>query len=228
MYADIVSEVMSLRNESRVLILSSFFKNAPGQYGYGDKFLGIYVPEIRAVAKQYKDASLQDIEQLLHHEYHEIRLLGLLILVQKYRDEPLKIYDFYMSHLHGVNNWDLVDLTADKIVGKHLLDKPRDVLYKLSQSKNLWERRIAIVSTFAFIRNNDFEDTLKLSEMLMNDDHELLHKACGWMLREVGKRDEKLLLKFLESNASKMPSIMRSYATERLSAEQKLRFKKKK
>jgi len=198
-------------------ILQHFFKTGKGQYGEGDVFIGVTVPETRAVAKKFMHVGFREIEALLNSKVHEHRLCGLLILVLQFQKKPSgEIIDFYLKHFYAVNNWDLVDLTADKILGAWLADKDRSLLYKLAKSNTLWERRAAIVATYAFIRNNDFKDTCTLAEGFLNEKHDLMHKAVGWMLREAGKRDEKQLRMFLERNAARMPRTMLRYAIERL------------
>ena len=219
----IKKELNSLANKKQAKILQRFFKTGKGEYGEGDIFLGIKVPVQRKVAGRFEDLSLGDIEQLLHSSIHEYRLTAIIILVNQFKkaDEDVKekIYKLYLRNAKWVNNWDLVDLSAHYIVGAYLLDKQRDVLYKLAKSKMLWERRIAIIATFVFIRNNDFKDTIKLAQILLKDKHDLIHKACGWMLRETGKKSEngeKELIKFLNKHALKMPRTMLRYAIERL------------
>lgn len=201
-------------------ILQWFFKTGPGEYGEGDRFLGVRVPAVRKLVRSSDRLKLADLLRLLHSEYHEERLLALLILVRRFErgdiDERQKIFALYLKETRYINNWDLVDLTAPKIVGAWLLDKPRDRLRKLARSKNLWERRIAVLATFAFIRAGEFEDTMELCRSLMRDPHDLMHKACGWMLREVGKRDEKTLTDFLDHHAPTMPRTMLRYAIERM------------
>ena len=208
-----------------------FFKTGKGQYGEGDKFIGATVPEIRQIAKSNKNLSLTEIEKLLNDEMHECRLCGLIVLVEVFKkaniEKRKEIYDFYLAHTYAVNNWDLVDLSCRDIVGEWLFDKDRSPLYALAESKSLWEQRIAIVSTYAFIRKNDFKDTVKLSEIFLSHKHDLMHKACGWMLREAGKRDEKTLTDFLDKHASVMPRTMLRYAIERLSPEQRAFYMKK-
>ena len=214
----------TLKNELRKRIreghsetAARFFKTGPGEYGQGDRFLGIRVPEIRAVAKM--DDGMADIRSLLHSKWHEERLLALLILVRRFErgDESARksIFDFYLSATRWINNWDLVDLSAYKIVGAWLLERPRIPLWKLAASGNLWERRIAIVSTFAFIRCGDLEETFALSEHLLNSPEDLMHKACGWMLREAGKRDIRALERFLAAHRCSMPRTMLRYAIEK-------------
>ena len=195
-----------------------FFKTGKGQYGEGDVFLGLRVPEMREIAKKYKDLPLQSIKVLLNSKIHEERLIALLILVYKFAKENERrndIYAFYIKNLKWVNNWDLVDLSAPKIVGEYLLNKNRKVLYKLAKSKNLWERRIAIVATFAFIKNNDLVDTIKIGQLLLDDKHDLIHKAVGWAWREVGKKDLKVLEHFLDKHADVMPRTALRYSIER-------------
>ena len=201
--------------------LARFFKTGKGEYGEGDKFLGLKVPALRQAVRIYwRDLSLADVDHLVQRKYHEHRLTGLLILVKKYEkgsDEDKKsIYDFYLSHLDRINNWDLVDLSSPNIVGDYLLTHPRKVLYKLAGSSNLWHRRVAVLATSTFIRHGEFTDTLALATILLHDSHDLIHKAVGWMLREVGKRDLPTLLSFLDTHTTKMPRTMLRYAIEKL------------
>ena len=209
----------------RAKILSRFFKTGKGQYGEGDVFLGITVPEQRVIAKEYRDLPLKDIENLLLSETHEHRLVALLILMIQYKKTDdrgrLEIADFYLCHTGRINNWDLVDLSAEKILGDYLYGKDKAVLYRLAGSQNLWEKRIAIMTTFAFIRKNVFEHTLRIAEMLLNDRHDLIHKAVGWMLREIGKRDLKSEEEFLEKHHRSMPRTMLRYAVERFAPDRK-------
>ncbi len=227
MLASVKSDLQALADPEKAAILSRFFKTGKGQYGEGDIFLGIVVPKQRAVAKRYTGLGLKDIGKLLSSKIHELRLVALLILVNKYKkaDEVGKgeIADFYLKHTKRINNWDLVDLSAPKILGDYLLDKDRSLLYRLVRSKNLWERRISIMSTFAFIGKNDFGDTLRISEILIGDDHDLIHKAVGWMLREVGKKDLKTEEDYLKEHCRRMPRTMLRYAIERFD-ESKRRF----
>ncbi len=196
-----------------------FFKTAEGEYGAGDKFLGIRVPPIRRAVTKYKSASLRTAEKLLHSQYHEIRLFALLLMVSHYSrnkpEEQAKIYNIYLQNTQYINSWDLVDSSAPKIVGAYLQDKDRGKLYELAASDLLWERRIAIMASFHFIRLNQFDDTLLLSEKLLNDPENLIHKAVGWMLREVGKRDLATELSFLDRHCTKMPRTMLRYAIEK-------------
>lgn len=211
--------------------LSRFFKTGKGQYGEGDVFLGIKVPAQREIVKKFKDASLKEIQELLDDDIHECRLTGLLILVSQYgkAENKKEIFHFYLKNAKRINNWDLVDLSAPNVVGNYLSDKnsERKILYSLVKSKNLWERRIAILSTFTFLRNGDYKDTLKISEMLLKDEHDLIHKAVGWMLREVGKRDKKTEVSFLEKHCKAMPRTMLRYAIEKFSPRERAFFMKK-
>jgi 3-methyladenine DNA glycosylase AlkD len=226
------NELASLADKSQAAVLSRFFKTGPGQYGEGDIFLGIKVPVQRQVAKKYEDLSLKDLEELLHSKIHEERLVALIILVNKYKksdeESKSKIYKFYLKNTKWINNWDLVDLSSHYIVGEYLLDKPRLPLYALAKSKNLWDRRIAIISTFTLLRNNDYKDTIAISELLLNDKHDLIHKAVGWMLREAGKRDKKILIDFLDKHYQVMPRTCLRYAIEKLSDSEKKYYLAKK
>ncbi|MCP4650530.1 MAG: DNA alkylation repair protein [PVC group bacterium] len=199
--------------------LQRFFKTGPGEYGEGDIFYGIKVPVLRDLSKQYKDIEIKEVKSLLKSPYHEERLLALFILTLKFDKGDLKvkegIYKSYLAHTKYINNWDLVDLSAYKIVGVYLSDKSRKPLYALAKSKSLWERRIAVISTFYFIKNNDFTDILKISRLLISDKEDLMHKAVGWMLREVGKRDLKTEEEFLKKYYKRMPRTMLRYAIEK-------------
>lgn len=205
-----------LADPARAKVMQGFFKTGPGQYGQGDVFAGIAVPQSRLMAKKYAHLPLADVGQLLQSEVHEERLVALLILIGKYKGDPDKIAKFYLANLGRVNNWDLVDVSAPGILGAHLLNKDRAVLYRLARSKVLWERRVAIISTLAFIRKGEFDDTLKIAEMLLSDRHDLMHKAVGWMLREVGKRDLATEEVFLQKHCRSMPRTALRYAIERL------------
>jgi 3-methyladenine DNA glycosylase AlkD len=220
--------LLELRNPTDAEFLQRFFRTAPGQYGAGDKFLGIRVPATRAVAREFHDLPIDDIGRLLKDEWHEARLLAVILLSNRYaRGSPAereKIFDLYLTNATRVNNWDLVDASAANIVGAHLETRKRGLLDKLARSKNLWERRIAIVSTFWLIRKDELDDTLRISRALMRDEHDLIHKAVGWMLREVGKRDASVLEKFLEEHAHELPRTALRYAIERLPPQKKRRF----
>lgn len=209
-----------------------FFKTGKGQYGEGDIFIGVTVPVIRRIAKDYgDDLSLREIAVLLSSKIHEERLAGLEVLVLRYEKgspaDQEKYYKFYLRHRKSVNNWDLVDTSAPYIVGAHLFTRDRAPLYAMVRSKRLWERRIAIVATQYFIRQGDFDETLALSELLLQDKEDLLHKAVGWMLREVGKKDEKVLTTFLTKHKTALPRTALRYAIERLSQKQKQFYMKK-
>lgn len=219
----IENELKRLRDSKKAEILSRFFKTGKGDYGEGDVFLGIKVPEQRSVAEKNLNASYSELQKLLNSKFHECRLTALLILVKKYDNDEEKVFKFYIKNLKNINNWDLVDLSCPKIIGRYLNDKERSLLYELANSSNLWEKRIAIVSTYFFIKNNDFKDTLKISKILLKDKHDLIHKAIGWMLREVGKKDEKVLIDFLEKEYYNIPRTALRYAIERL-PENKIKY----
>ncbi|MDR1743742.1 MAG: DNA alkylation repair protein [Dysgonamonadaceae bacterium] len=225
---NVKEQLASYGSPERASHSKHFFKTGKGQYGEGDRFFGASVPEIRSVAKQHKHIPFPELEKLLHDEMHECRLCALVILVERFKkaDEKTRelIYDFYLANTSRINNWDLVDLSCRDIVGEWLSDKDRSPLYRLAASESLWEQRIAVVSTFAFIRKNDFEDVVRLSEQFLTHKHDLIHKACGWMLREAGKRDETLLLRFLDKHAPQMPRTMLRYAIERLSPERRSHY----
>lgn len=220
-------EIYALRDDSQVGGLSRFFKTGPGQYGEGDLFLGIKVPHTRqAVKRIWKDCTFEDLEFCISSPYHEVRLAALLVLVQMFhhaqKDLPLqkRYVDFYLSHTQYINNWDLVDLSCYEILGTWLLDKDRQILYSLAQhGKTLWEQRIAIVSCTQFVRLNQFDDCLAISDILLHHEHDLIHKAVGWLLREVGKRDENLLKEYLLPRYKTMPRTMLRYAIEKFPQE---------
>lgn len=224
-------EIKNQTNQARAEISRGFFKTKPGQYGAGDKFLGLTVPQSRVLAKKYKDLSFNNTSQLLQSKFHEERLIALFILIYNFErgdnKTRQKIFNFYLKNTSYINNWDLVDLSANKIIGSHLLNKKTDILFKLARSKNLWPRRIAIVSTFQFIKKNKFGPTIKLAKILLKDKHDLIHKATGWMLREVGKRDKKTLIKFLTQNLAKIPRTSLRYAIERWSESERQIWLKK-
>lgn len=219
MISRIKKNLQKCANPEKAKILSNFFKTGKGQYGEGDIFLGITVPEQRRIARKYSALPLRGLRALLSSSIHEHRLVALLILIEKYRkgDDRIKgeIFDFYLRHTKHINNWDLVDLSAPNILGDHLLDKDRSVLCRLAESESLWERRMAIMATFAFIKRDDFEDTLRVSTLLLHDTHDLIHKAVGWMLREIGKRAPEKEEEFLTKHYRKIPRTMLRYAIER-------------
>ncbi len=229
---EVEAELNGLANPDAAGFAQRFFKTAKGQYGAGDKFLGIKVPVVRAVCKKYKALPLNEIEKLLASPIHEHRLAALVILVQQFkRAEPArrqKLYEFYLAHTSRINNWDLVDLSCRDIVGEYLMDKPRGELYKLAKSADLWERRIAIVSTWQFIRAGQFSDTFKIAEVLLGDEHDLIHKAVGWMLRETGKYGGRAeLVKFLDVYAQQMPRTMLRYSIEHFSPAERQHYMQK-
>jgi 3-methyladenine DNA glycosylase AlkD len=218
----------ALANPKDAKFLQGFFRTGPGDYGEGDRFLGIRVPATRRLASDFREMPLDQVERLLHSPWHEARLLALLLLNDAYERANLAgradVFRRYLRNTARINNWDLVDLSAPNVVGAHLASRPRAKLDQLSRSRSLWERRIAIVATYQFIRNGEFEDTLRIARQLLGDTHDLIHKATGWMLREVGKRDRGRLEGFLDEHAHEMPRTMLRYAIERLPAEDKQRF----
>jgi len=220
----IKNDLKKLAKKEKIPLYQSFFKTNPGQYGEGDVFIGVTVPDTRKVAKKYQNVSLEIIKKLLESKIHEERLCAFEILCFKYEkssEEKIKreIYNFCLKNRKGMNNWDLVDLTAPYIIGDFLSNKnkERKILYKLAKSNNLWEKRTSIVSTFYFIKNNNFKPTITISKLLLKDKHDLIQKAVGWMLREVGKKDKKTLLEFLNKNYKNMPRTMLRYSIEKFS-----------
>jgi len=230
MLSKLFSELQSQANPRQAEVLQSFFKAGKGQYGEGDIFLGIKVPVLRQIAKRYKELEMKEIQELLNNKIHEHRMIGLFILIHKYNkadtEEAKEIFYFYLNNTKKINNWDLVDLSSPNVVGDFLLknyDK-KQIIYDLAQSKNLWEKRIAILSTFAFIRGNKFDDALAISEILLNDSHDLIHKAVGWMLREIGKRNLETEEEFLKEHYKDMPRTMLRYAIEKFDEEKRKRY----
>jgi 3-methyladenine DNA glycosylase AlkD len=221
-------EYKKLANPAAAKVLQGFFKTGPGQYGEGDIFLGIKVPAQREAIKKYYDFNFVDLQELLDSKIHEYRLSAIFILVKKFETagglERKKIYDFYLKNSKNINNWDLVDMSAPNIVGTYLLAKNRKILYTLVKSKNIWERRVAVLATFTFLRQKDFADILKIAKLLLKDEHDLIHKAVGWMLRETGKRDEKVLKEFLDRYRQEMPRTMLRYAIEKLSEAERKKY----
>ena len=218
---EVLSALRSLQNPSKAQLLSRFFKTGKGEYAEGDVFLGLTVPLSRTIVRKYMNLPLGEIKKLLQSKYHEVRLVALLMLVEKFKripNERDEIYKVYLANTEHVNNWDLVDLSAPHIVGRYLSTKKnRNILQELAKSDNLWERRISILATFYFIvEDKEFKDTFEISEILMLDNHDLIHKAVGWMLREVGKRiSEEEEEVFLKKHYKKMPRTMLRYAIER-------------
>ncbi len=229
MFDQLIQELKQAADPIKEKVYKRFFKTGKGEYGEGDKFLGITVPLTREISKQYQNLSLNNLQVLLESKVHEHRLSALMILRFQYEKalrlaslaQCKQIVLFYLSNTKKINNWDLVDLSSHYILGDWLIDKDRKILYKLARSADLWEKRIAIISTFAFIRNNQFEDTLKISEILMNDKHDLIHKAVGWALREVGKKDKKTEIEFLNKYYKTMPRTMLRYAIEKFSDQER-------
>jgi 3-methyladenine DNA glycosylase AlkD len=215
----ITKRLKALANKDQAAVSRRFFKTGPGEYGEGDVFLGIKVPVLRMLAKEFADLPLQEAGTLLNSGIHEERLLALLILVRMFDrgDDFIRqaIYNLYLKNMSFVNNWDLVDLSAPCIVGPYLADRSRAPLYRLAKSKNLWERRIAIMSTFHFIKKGEFSETLKIAETLLRDRQDLIHKSVGWMLREIGKRHPQTEVNFLNRYYQKMPRTMLRYAIEK-------------
>ena len=230
MLSQLKKDLKKAGNKKQAKLLQRFFKTGKGEYGEGDVFLGIKVPVQREIAKKYYNLNLPKIQQLLESKIHEYRLVALIILKAKYKkaddNEKARIFNFYIKNTKKINNWDLVDISAPGIVGDFLLDKKRKILYDLAESRNLWEKRISIISTFAFIDNGEFDDSLRIARILLYDKHDLIHKACGWMLREIGKKDQKVEEKFLKQYYKKMPRTMLRYAIERFEEKKRLRYLK--
>lgn len=227
-FEDVKKALYALANEEKRNILQRFFKTGEGEYGAGDIFLGIPVPETRKVAKSYQHIPLTDVETLLQSKEHECRLCALEILIFRYKNkrsqEQEAVFNMYMKNLQYVNNWDLVDLSAPKIVGAYLEKRDRSMLYKLAESDTLWKRRVSVITTLAFVRNNDLKDAFALCEILLNDKEDLMRKAVGWVLRETGKKDEELLKAFLTDNISKLSRTSLRYAIERFTPEERSYF----
>jgi 3-methyladenine DNA glycosylase AlkD len=219
--ADARAELARLADPAKANVLQRFFKTGKSQYGEGDVFMGVTVPRSRQVATKYAGITLEDVKGLLYSKIHEERLVALLILVRKSKADLEGVARFYINNISQVNNWDLVDLSAPRILGPYLEGRDRSILYRLAASDKLWERRIAIIATQHFIRKDDFADTLKISEMLLADGHDLMHKAVGWMLREVGKRDLAVEEAFLQRHWKNMPRTALRYAIERFPEEKR-------
>jgi len=224
----IEGEVLALGDSGRARNLQRYFKTGPGEYGEGDVFAGLKVPQIRRLARSYSHLLLEDICALLQSPYHEVRFLALVLLTGRFKRggdaEREEIFRSYLGHTHRINNWDLVDVSAPHIVGAWLSDKDRAPLYRLARSDSLWERRIAIIATHAFIREDDFSDTLTIAEMLRDDSYDLIHKAVGWTLREVGKRNRAVEEGYLQRHHGHMPRTMLRYAVERFPPQLRRRY----
>lgn len=216
---ELKSDLKNEANEKQAAVLRRFFKTGKGEYGEGDMFYGIKVPVLRKIAKTHKDIPLTETQELLYSPVHEERLVALFILVYQYEkgDDKTKtlIYKFYLKNTNSINNWDLVDLSAPKIVGAHLQNRDKDILFKFAHSSNLWKKRIAILSTYTFIRNLHFETTLQIAEILVNDKHDLIHKGVGWMLREIGNKNIRVEEDFLKKYYKQMPRTMLRYSIEK-------------
>ena len=227
---EVVNALKLVATEERRKVNEWFFKTGKGEYGYGDIFLGVTMPNIRRIAKKFsQEIFLQELTKLIQSPIHEVRLCALIILVNKYnKEEPDRIYHYYLKHLNSINNWDLVDSSAPYIVGDYLYNNQEQskVLLEFSQSENLWVRRISIVSTFAFIKNNEFNKTLEIAKLLLNDDQDLIHKAVGWMLREIYKRDKRIIKRFLRQNYALIPRTTLRYAIERMDKEERFLYLK--
>lgn len=228
MLNELLRDAEKQRDPGKAKLLQGFFKTGNGEYGEGDVFLGIKVPLQRKIALKYVGLPLTKIQELLKSKIHEHRLIALLILVDKFKNasdqERANIFNFYTKNTKNINNWDLVDLSAPNIVGEFLLNKDKRMIYDFAESKSLWERRISIISTFSFIRKDEFKDSLRISEILLNDEHDLIHKAVGWMLREIGKRDIDVLEDFLKKHCKEMPRTMLRYAIEKFDEEKRKKY----
>jgi len=228
---DLKKELDAISDPNDAQFLQRFFKTGKDQYGAGDIFLGIRMPVIRAHAKKYTDIDLKEVEEVLHSPVHEHRMAACVLMVNKSKklkqtpDQIKPIYDLYLKSIKKyINNWDLIDISCRYVLGLYLMDKDRKILYKLARSKNLWERRASIITTAIFISKGDLDDALKISKILLKDEHDLIHKAVGWMLREVGKKDESRLKGFLNENAHAMPRTMLRYSLEKLHTKDKQQY----
>ena len=228
---DVIVELKAKGNPQRAKLSLRYFKTGKGQYGEGDKFFGVNLPDTRGIVRKYRDLSFLDIQKLLNNEFHDTRTVAVLILVEKFSrgdaKEKEKTANFYLKNTKRINNWDLVDISAPKVLGPYFLDKEKDVLYKLSKSTNLWERRISIMSTFWFIKKGEYKDSLKIAENLLKDKEDLIHKAVGWMLREIGKKDLKTEEEFLEKYYREMPRTMLRYSIEKFDKDKREYYMKK-
>ncbi len=232
-YENITQELRQAGSPDKAAHLSRFFKTGKGEYGEGDRFIGITVPRQRNIAQKYTDADFSVLEKLIRSPWHEERLTALLILVYKFHkcktEEGRKTYvDFYISHTEYINNWDLVDLSCYKLLGEWFMGKDRSLLYEWAKSEHLWQQRIAMVTCMHFVRQGDFKDCLAIADLLLQHPHDLIQKAVGWLLRETGKKDEKTLVDFLASRYSKMPRTMLRYAIERFPEETRKKYRIKK
>ena len=230
-YSGLIRQLKTFSDIKKAKDYAWFFKTGPGEYGEKDKFLGIKVPVLKETAKQFKDLTFSDIKKLLKSRIHEHRFVALKILIMQYKKakEPQKkkIVNFYLSNTKYINNWDLVDTSASYILGDYFVLKNKNVLYKLARSKSVWERRIAIISTASFIKQGNYKDTLKIAGILLQDEHDLIHKAVGWMLREVGKKSLTTETEFLNKHCGMMPRTMLRYAIEKFPEKLRLKYLKK-
>jgi 3-methyladenine DNA glycosylase AlkD len=227
-HSEVITELKKAADPEKAKHSTRFFKSGPGEYGEGDKFLGIKVPDQRRIAKKYRGLSAGEIEKLLQNEFHEVRLTAVMLMTYKVEkggeDELEEMTRLYLNNLPAMNNWDIVDSSCHKILGPFLEDKERDLLYDFAQSDDLWEKRIAMITCYHFIKQEDFEDTLNIAEILVNDDHDLIHKAVGWMLREVGNRDLESEEEFLKKYYQNMPRAMLRYAIEKFDEPLRLKY----
>lgn len=220
--AQVQKALREKRNPEKAAFFPRFFKAGPGEYAEGDKFIGVIVPEQRKIARKFRELPRAEIEKLLDNPFHECRLTAVLILVGQYEKaksetEQKAIYEFFLKKIDRVNNWDLVDSSAHKIVGPYLETRSRKPLYRLAKAKHLWKNRVAMIATYYYIKQGDFDDALQIAEILVKHPHDLIHKAVGWMLREIGKQNEALMLQFIEKHHAKMARVMIRYAIEKLS-----------
>lgn len=224
-YQNLLKDLHRLKNPAMIKRFKRFFKTGKGEYGEGDQFLGLTVPQVRQIAAKYKNLPLGHIQKLLRNKIHECRLSALIIVIGQYRKGSTtvrkNIFDLYLRNTAHVNNWDLVDVSAHKIVGPFLAHKEKSALMKLAKSDSVWERRISVLATFHYIAQRRFKTALRIARMLLHDQHDLIHKAAGWMLREVGKKDQTVLEKFLDQYGQVMPRTMLRYAIEKMSAEKR-------
>lgn len=231
MMKNIHEEFKKMSDQENAIQLQKYFKTGKGEYGEGDQFLGLRVPTVRKIAKKFNTLSIDEAEKFLQSPYHEERLFALFVLIDLFKkgneEDKKKIYELYLQNTNFINNWDLVDVSSGPIIGAYLFTRDRKPIYTLANSENLWERRIAIMSTFYFIAQNEFTDTLKIAEMLLNDKEDLIHKAVGWMLREIGKRNLELEESFLKKHFKNMPRTMLRYAIEKFPEEKRKSYLKK-
>ncbi len=231
MLTQLKKDLRKLANPEKAKFVARYFKTGKGEYGEGDVFLGITVPEQRKIAKKYPSLSLKDLQKLLDSKIHEERLVSLMILRIKYQkakeEQKKEIYEFYLRNTKNINNWDLIDDSSGRIVGDYLKDKDKSILYKLAKSKSIWEKRIAMLATYPYIKNKEFRDALVIADILLQDKHDLIQKAVGWMLREIGKRDQKVEEVFLKKYYKIMPRTMLRYAIEKFPLEKRKFYLKK-